>query len=85
MYAIRSYYVHPGLVETDMGGNFVKELVELGLVPDVETAVASTKSAHPSGYGEPSDIASAVLYLASDAARWVTGAELVVDGGFTAA
>ena len=31
--------------------------------------------------GEPQDIADACLYLASDAARWVTGAHLVVDGG----
>ena len=34
--------------------------------------------------GEPEDIAHAVLYLASDASRFMTGAELVVDGGFIA-
>ena len=34
--------------------------------------------------GQPLDVAAAVLYLASDAARFVTGAELVVDGGLTA-
>jgi NAD(P)-dependent dehydrogenase (short-subunit alcohol dehydrogenase family) len=33
---------------------------------------------------EPGEIAEAVLYLASDAARFVTGAELVIDGGYTA-
>ncbi len=34
--------------------------------------------------GEPEDIAEAILYLASDASRYVTGTELVVDGGYTA-
>jgi NAD(P)-dependent dehydrogenase (short-subunit alcohol dehydrogenase family) len=34
--------------------------------------------------GEPEDIAEAILYLASDASRYVTGSELVVDGGYTA-
>jgi NAD(P)-dependent dehydrogenase (short-subunit alcohol dehydrogenase family) len=33
---------------------------------------------------EPEEIAEAVLYLASDAARFVTGTELVIDGGYTA-
>jgi NAD(P)-dependent dehydrogenase (short-subunit alcohol dehydrogenase family) len=34
--------------------------------------------------GEPEDIASAVLFLASDEARWITGVVLPVDGGYTA-
>ncbi len=33
--------------------------------------------------GEPTDIAHAVLYLASDAARFATGTNLIVDGGYT--
>jgi len=40
---------------------------------------------HPVGHlGEPIDVAYAVLYLASDEAGFVTGSELVVDGGYTA-
>jgi NAD(P)-dependent dehydrogenase (short-subunit alcohol dehydrogenase family) len=35
-------------------------------------------------YGQPEDVAYGVLYLASDEARWVTGSELVIDGGWTA-
>ena len=39
---------------------------------------------HPIGFlGDPLDIAKGILYLASDDARFVTGAELVIDGGFT--
>ena len=40
---------------------------------------------HPlGGTGTPDDIAWGVVYLASDQSRWVTGAELVIDGGYTA-
>ena len=40
---------------------------------------------HPIGHvGEPDDIAYGVLYLASDEAKFVTGTELVIDGGYTA-
>jgi NAD(P)-dependent dehydrogenase (short-subunit alcohol dehydrogenase family) len=41
-------------------------------------------ASYPLGLGEPSDIANAMLYLASDEAKWVTGVALVVDGGFSA-
>jgi NAD(P)-dependent dehydrogenase (short-subunit alcohol dehydrogenase family) len=33
--------------------------------------------------GEPDDVANAVLYLASDAAKYATGTNLVIDGGYT--
>jgi NAD(P)-dependent dehydrogenase (short-subunit alcohol dehydrogenase family) len=39
---------------------------------------------HPLGLGEPQDVAHAVAFLLSDAARWITGTTLVVDGGYTA-
>jgi NAD(P)-dependent dehydrogenase (short-subunit alcohol dehydrogenase family) len=39
---------------------------------------------HPVGhFGEPEDIAYCVLYLVSDEAKFVTGSELVIDGGYT--
>jgi NAD(P)-dependent dehydrogenase (short-subunit alcohol dehydrogenase family) len=42
-------------------------------------------SLHPVGHvGAPEDIAAGIAYLASDDAKFVTGAELVIDGGYTA-
>jgi NAD(P)-dependent dehydrogenase (short-subunit alcohol dehydrogenase family) len=39
---------------------------------------------HPIGFlGEPRDIANGILHLASDESRFMTGSELVIDGGFT--
>ena len=49
-------------------------------------AEAAIQAAHPMGrFGQPADVAQAVVYLASPAAAWVTGTELVIDGGYTAA
>lgn len=82
---VRVNSVHPAIVETEMGTNFVKHLVDLQLAPDYDTAEAAVKGGHPIGhFGAPEDVAAAVIYLASDAAKWVTGTELVVDGGYTA-
>jgi len=39
---------------------------------------------YPLGFGEPEDVANAIMYLLSDASKWVTGTELVLDGGLTA-
>ena len=48
-------------------------------------AVAPMREAHPVGrLGEPSEVASAILFLASDEASFVTGAILPVDGGYLA-
>lgn len=82
---IRVNSIHPAVVKTDMGDKFLQDFVDLGLMPDIETALATFTAAHPMGFGRIEDIAAAALYLASDAARWVNGAELVVDGGYTAA
>jgi NAD(P)-dependent dehydrogenase (short-subunit alcohol dehydrogenase family) len=67
-----------------MGDNYVKDYVELGLAPDLASAQEAIQSLHPMGYGTVEDVACAVLYLASGAARWVNGSELVLDGGLTA-
>jgi NAD(P)-dependent dehydrogenase (short-subunit alcohol dehydrogenase family) len=82
---IRVNSIHPAIVQTDMGTNFVKDFVNLKLAPDYAAAEAAIKGIHPMGFGQPSDVACAVVYLASEAAKWITGSELVVDGGLTAA
>lgn len=81
---IRVNSVHPGVIKTAMGTHLLDGFVRLGLVPDLATADAAMRQLHPLGLGEPSDVAHAVLYLASGAARWITGAELVLDGGANA-
>ena len=81
---IRVNSIHPAIVQTEMGTNFIKHAVDLGLAPDFATAEAAFKAGHLLGFGAPADVANAVIYLASDAARWITGTELVLDGGYTA-
>ncbi len=76
---IRVNSIHPGFIWTPM--------VEGYLAGQADQAAARQGLAalHPLGHvGEPDDIAWACVYLASDEAKFVTGAELVVDGGYTA-
>jgi 3alpha(or 20beta)-hydroxysteroid dehydrogenase len=81
---IRVNSVHPGVIKTAMGNHLLEGFVRLGLVPDLATAEGAMNQLHPLGMGEPADVANAVLYLASSAARWTTGAEIVLDGGAAA-
>lgn len=78
-YKIRVNSIHPGYIWTPMVENY------LAAQPDPAAAKAFVASLHPLGHiGEPDDIAYGVLYLASDESKFVTGAELVIDGGYTA-
>jgi len=57
----------------------------MGLFRTTQEAEQATVAAHPVGYvGEPEDVAHAVAYLVSNESRFMTGAELVLDGGYTA-
>jgi NAD(P)-dependent dehydrogenase (short-subunit alcohol dehydrogenase family) len=73
---IRVNCVSPGVVKTKMYESLVKRLPEGG--------AKSIVDAHPLGFGEASDVASAVAFLLSDASRWITGTDLIVDGGYSA-
>lgn len=78
-YGIRVNSVHPGYIWTPMVEAY------LAAQDDPEAAKAAIAALHPIGrLGEPDDIAHGVLYLASDESKFVTGAELVIDGGYTA-
>ncbi len=77
---IRVNSLHPGFIFTAM----VKRHAQQSGLPE-DAVRQHLDSLHPlGGTGTPDDIAWGVVYLASDQARWVTGSELVIDGGYTA-
>jgi NAD(P)-dependent dehydrogenase (short-subunit alcohol dehydrogenase family) len=76
---IRVNSIHPGFIWTPMVQH---HLASLG---NAAEGRKMTDALHPLGHiGEPDDIAWGAVYLASDEAKFVTGAELVIDGGYTA-
>ncbi|WP_116040817.1 SDR family NAD(P)-dependent oxidoreductase [Amycolatopsis palatopharyngis] len=81
-YGVRVNCVYPGLVPTRMGMRLAQDMADIGLWPSPEAAVGDVIGLTPLGrLGEVADMADAVVFLASDAARFVTGAGLPVDGG----
>jgi NAD(P)-dependent dehydrogenase (short-subunit alcohol dehydrogenase family) len=84
-YNIRVNSVHPGAIHTEMMHDIMDRYVALGAVKTRAAAEEGIIGAHPLGrMGEPEEIGGGVVYLCSSAASFVTGSELVVDGGFTA-
>ena len=79
-YGIRVNSIHPGSMDTRMS-RISAERSPIGLEAYYRQLVGGNPLPRQ---GKPSEIAYAVLYLASDESRFTTGAELVVDGGYTA-
>jgi NAD(P)-dependent dehydrogenase (short-subunit alcohol dehydrogenase family) len=78
---IRVNSLHPGYIRTPMVEHHLRD----SGAADLDQACAQIGLLHPLGHmGEPDDIAWGVVYLASDESRFMTGAELVIDGGYTA-
>ncbi len=78
---VRVNSVHPGLIETPIWLSIASMNPGVNAPPDLD---AMSQLSVPLGVkGEPLDIANAVLWLASDESRYVTGAELVIDGGLS--
>jgi NAD(P)-dependent dehydrogenase (short-subunit alcohol dehydrogenase family) len=75
---IRANSIHPGFIRTPM---MEEALSKLGPLEQVFAGMAQLNPMQR--VGVPEDIAAGILYLVSDAGRYVTGAELVIDGGYT--
>ena len=74
-YKVRCNSVHPGVILTPMGE---------GIMPNDKVRERVRKSIPIGEFGAPQDIAYGILYLISDESRFVTGSELVIDGGMNA-
>jgi len=82
---IRVNSVHPGFIRTRMTETGAERLAAGGLAEDVESVFRQLQEITPLGrIGAPNDIANGVLFLMSDESAFMTGAELVIDGGYTA-
>lgn len=74
--AIRVNCVSPGMVRTPLADEMLRNLS-----PELK---ATDEALYPLGYGDVADVAASVVYLLSPGARWVTGTNMVLDGGYTA-
>ena len=72
---IRVNCISPGMVFTPMTQN------ELQAVSFEQ--LEQNQLLYPLGYGNPVDVANAVIYLLASSGKWITGSSLVIDGGFT--
>ena len=73
---IRCNVILPGIVQTEM----VKRMFES--LP--ESAVSEIIKNHPMGIGSPDDVADLAVFLLSGKSKWITGSEIVIDGGYSA-
>ncbi|KPE51563.1 SDR family NAD(P)-dependent oxidoreductase [Chryseobacterium indologenes] len=73
---IRVNSISPAMVDTPI---LEKMFENIG-----EEAAEEILKKHPLGIGKPEDVANACIFLLSDAAKWITGTNLVVDGGYSA-
>ncbi|MEV0086448.1 SDR family oxidoreductase [Saccharopolyspora sp. NPDC050642] len=79
-HGIRGNSVHPGSIETGSATSVRRDESDVARACNARTLAAIPLGAR----GEPRDVAHGVLFLASDESKYVTGAELVLDGGCTA-
>ncbi|MBC7521104.1 MAG: SDR family oxidoreductase [Sandarakinorhabdus sp.] len=83
---IRVNSVHPGIIDTDIWTKMDAGAMPAMVIPGANALDAGViGAASPIGFpGLPSDIADGIVFLASDESRYMTGSELVIDGGWTA-
>ena len=73
---IRVNSISPGVVDTPLS--------QKSVYSQNEESLNKIKSYHPLGLGHTEDVANACVFLLSDASKWITGINLIVDGGYTA-
>lgn len=84
-YNIRVNTIHPGVIETDMARQVFDQFSARGGRSDPDRVREGLRRLHPIGrLGGADDIARGILFLVSDDSSFMTGTELVVDGGYTA-
>ena len=71
---VRANSVHPGVIETPMSAQALDEATKL----------ERSKTIPVRRFGQPAEIAAAIVFLASDESSYMTGSEVTVDGGYTA-
>ncbi len=82
---IRVNSIHPGVIKTEMGDKAIQDVANIVFGGDFEQGLNLIKNNTPLGrIGETADVAAMVQFLASDAACYITGTELVIDGGISA-
>jgi NAD(P)-dependent dehydrogenase (short-subunit alcohol dehydrogenase family) len=83
-YNIRANSVHPGFILTEMLQGIIQAEAKSKGTKYEESLKIREERAPIGQLGTPEDVAYAVLYLASDESKYMTGSEIVVDGGVTA-
>jgi NAD(P)-dependent dehydrogenase (short-subunit alcohol dehydrogenase family) len=73
---IRVNCILPAVIETEMIKSFFNNISE--------ESKNNILNMHPMGIGTPEDVANACIFLLSDASKWITGTNLIVDGGYSA-
>jgi NAD(P)-dependent dehydrogenase (short-subunit alcohol dehydrogenase family) len=81
---IRVNSVHPGIIDTPIWGKIPNGGGQLGHNSPMRAEELARAGAPLGRAGQAQDIANGVLFLASDASSYMTGAEIVIDGGITA-
>jgi NAD(P)-dependent dehydrogenase (short-subunit alcohol dehydrogenase family) len=82
---VRVNSVHPGVIETAMGQQVIDEYAASGAPGGANAIRDQMIQLHPLGrLGDAADVANAIVFLASDRSAFMTGSEVVVDGGMTA-
>lgn len=80
-YNIRVNSVHPGVIATPMVEREIADVARDRGQTETGDVRAEWETICPLGIGSPEDVAYGITYLASDESRYVTGSELVIDGG----